>query len=102
MKRKNPQQPLVTAVIAVTVLVVGLYAYKFAPNSRMTLSGNPEDWAKFGEYVGGSLGAFFGLIAFVSVLISIRVGREANAEAAKAHVNELRPWVTLKRQCSTI
>jgi hypothetical protein len=80
--------------VAVTGLVLGLYVFVFAPGSWFSLSRDPEDWAKFGEYVGGSLGALYGLLAFAGVLVTINLTREANREARRAHLNEQRPWVT--------
>jgi hypothetical protein len=47
-----------------------LYVARFAPGSR-GFSQNPADWADFGEYLGGALGAIFGLFAFIGVLITI-------------------------------
>jgi hypothetical protein len=35
------------------------------------LSHDAEDWTKFGEYLGGTLGGIFGLLAFIGVLITI-------------------------------
>jgi len=42
----------------------------FAPGTR-GFSRNAEDWAKFGEYLGGTLGGIYGLLAFIGVLITI-------------------------------
>jgi hypothetical protein len=41
----------------------------------MTLSHSSDDWAKFGEFTGGSLGALYGFLAFVGVLITIQIQR---------------------------
>lgn len=57
------------------LVVLGPYLYAFGPSSWFTLSRYPEDWAKFGEYVGGSLGSFFGLLAFGGVLVTLREQR---------------------------
>jgi hypothetical protein len=70
--------------IAVTALVVvlGLYCYAFAPDSWFTLSRDSEQWARFGEYVGGTLGSAFGLLAFGGVLFTIREQRR------QSHIEE--------------
>src|SRR5258708_21441566 len=47
-----------------------LYVARFSPGSHC-FSQNPADWAEFGEYLGGTLGAIFGLFAFIGVLITI-------------------------------
>jgi hypothetical protein len=59
------------AVVAVAI-VLGAYFYVFAPRAWFTFSRDSEEWARFGEYVGGSLGAVFGLLAFGGVLFTIR------------------------------
>jgi hypothetical protein len=38
---------------------------------------SPGDWAEFGEYLGGTLGAAFGFLAFIGVLINIVLQRRA-------------------------
>ena len=55
--------------------VVWMYFHHFAPHSY-GLSARQEDWAAFGEYVGGTLGGVFGLFAFIGVLITIVLLRE--------------------------
>jgi hypothetical protein len=65
---------LTIAVVALAV-VLGLYFYRFAPGSWFTLSKDSEEWARFGEYAGGTLGAAFGLLAFGGVLFTIREQR---------------------------
>lgn len=52
------------------IAVVLLYVYAFG---RDTLSHLPSDWAEFGEYVGGTLGAVYGFLAFIGVLVTIRI-----------------------------
>lgn len=63
---------LISAAIGLAI-VLGLYAITFARVSWLTLSPNPEDWARFGEFVGGSLGAFYGFLALVGVLLTIKI-----------------------------
>jgi len=52
--------------------VVGVYIWIFAPSSGWTLSRDSEQWARFGEYVGG----IFGVAAFVGVLVTIYIQRQ--------------------------
>jgi hypothetical protein len=61
----------VAAALAFVVVVVA-YVLRFGPNG---LSRNAADWADFGEYVGGTLGGFFGLLAFIGVLFSMQQQR---------------------------
>lgn len=60
---------LPVAVIA-PILVVLAYVLVFAHDP---MSDRPGDWAEFGEYIGGTLGAFYGFLAFVGVLATIRI-----------------------------
>ena len=53
---------------------VGAYIWRFGPSHG--LSQNAADWAEFGEYVGGTLGGFFGLLAFIGVLFSMAQQRD--------------------------
>jgi len=53
-----------------------VYVWRFAPGSG-GLSMSPGDWAEFGEYLGGTLGAAFGFLAFIGVLINIVLQRRA-------------------------
>lgn len=56
------------------LLVVGIYFGTFGAGSP-GVSHDPEKWAQFGEYVGGSLGASFGFLAFLGVLVTLRSQR---------------------------
>ena len=49
-------------------LVMYLYLLRFW---RYEFSPDPARWAEFGEYIGGTLGGIFGLLAFIGVLITI-------------------------------
>lgn len=57
------------------VLVIGIYVHIFAPDFSASLSRDGEQWAWFGEYVGGTLGPTFALLAFGGVLYTIREQR---------------------------
>jgi hypothetical protein len=50
------------------IVVLGVYAFAFRGRG---ISSDPENWARFGEYIGGSLGAFYGFLAFIGVLVTI-------------------------------
>lgn len=56
------------------LLVVGIYFGTFGAGSP-GVSHDPEKWAQFGEYVGGSLGASFGFLAYLGVLVTLRSQR---------------------------
>jgi hypothetical protein len=70
MKRSQIKLPWFAMASVAAVLSVGLYFLRFGPGSR-GLSGDTEDWARFGEYAGGVLGIF----AFIGVLVTIHLQR---------------------------
>jgi hypothetical protein len=74
MKPFRTNSLLVTALIALAIVLFA-YACRF---HSLELSHDPEDWAKFGEYAGGTLGAAFGLLAIVGVLLTIEESREGH------------------------
>jgi len=68
---------------ALAVLVLGAYVGRFA---RYGLSWRTEDWARFGEYVGG----VFGVLAFAAVLITVELQRRQLRQLGEqATVDEL-------------
>jgi hypothetical protein len=74
------------SLAALASLVVVAYAYKFAPGSNGALASDTEEWARFGEYIGG----FFGVFAFVGVLITVEVQRQQLSQLkAQATIDEL-------------
>lgn len=72
--RKLFRRFFAVAVVAL-LIVVGTYFLMFARGSGFALSQDTEEWARFGEYVGGTLSAIFGLLAFAGVLLTIREQR---------------------------
>lgn len=84
MKHLRINALLVAGLIALVIVLLA-YAWRF---HSYDISSDPEDWAKFGEYVGGTLGAIYGLLAIVGVLITV-------AESRESHRNELRPWIQI-------
>jgi hypothetical protein len=50
---------------------VGLYAWTFGPNTGWYPSTHTEDWARFGEFVGG----VFGMLALLAVLVTVELQR---------------------------
>ncbi len=49
--------------VVIEAYLLRFWRYEFSPD--------PARWAEFGEYVGGTLSGFFGLLAFIGVLITI-------------------------------
>src|SRR5271168_2706296 len=70
-------------------VVVGVYAWKFAPGSG-GLSPAPEDWARFGEYVGG----VFALLAFAGVLYTVELQRR-QLELQRQQIRQLSDQATV-------
>ncbi len=77
---------LLIPAAVVTVIVVGAYVLTFAPGAHWKLSHDAEQRARFGEYVGGTLGGTYGFLAVVGVLLTIRA---QNAEAKIAELQRL-------------
>lgn len=50
------------------VLAVGAYALTVGMAAGYDISNDGNDWAAFGDYVGGVLGTIFGALAFIVVL----------------------------------
>lgn len=71
LKTKTIVMLFVAAAVLATVLVTGLYFISFAPGSRFDLSGANQDWGIFGDYIGGTLGTVFSLLAFFGVLCTV-------------------------------
>jgi hypothetical protein len=61
----------VAAAVLATALVAGLYFISFSHGSRFELSNANLDWGLFGDYVGGTLGTVFSLLAFFGVLCTV-------------------------------
>lgn len=56
------------------LVVFGLYMYNF---SYLGLSPNQEDWAQFGDYMGGTLNPMLAFFAFIGLLYTIRIQSSA-------------------------
>jgi hypothetical protein len=61
---------LVILALALTSLLVVIAVYRWRFGS--SLSDSSEEWARFGEYLGGVLGPLFSLFALVGVLWTIK------------------------------
>jgi uncharacterized membrane protein len=62
------------------LLLIGLYFYKFPGG----LSARPEDWAVFGDYVGGVLSPILAFASLIVVLVSLYESRIQAAEERRA------------------
>jgi hypothetical protein len=65
-------------------VVVGAYILNFAPGSGGRLSQATEDWAQFGEYVGG----VFALLAFAGVVYTVELQRR-QLELQRQQIDQL-------------
>lgn len=70
-KTKTIVMLFVAAAVLATTLVAGLYFISFAPDSRFSVSSTNQDWGIFGDYIGGTLGTAFSLLAFFGVLCTV-------------------------------
>jgi hypothetical protein len=77
MKPRKPSlAPIVTlsvAALACLAVVVGLYLHHFTGE----FSTDDEQWARFGEYVGGVLGPLYSLLALIGVLWTLQLQRQS-------------------------
>jgi hypothetical protein len=69
-------RPYITAAAIAAVAVLTIYALTVGRAADFNFSHNAKDWADFGEYVGGSLGATYGLLAFIGVMLTIKGAEE--------------------------
>lgn len=60
------------AVLAIVVVVL-LYVWRFARQSGFALATETSAWAQFGDYLAGTLGPAFALLAFLGVLLTLRL-----------------------------
>ncbi len=81
---------LLGIAILALVVAVGAYAFNFAGPAGHLFSRNIEDWVRFAEYLGGTLGPIYGLLAFLGVLITIRLqGRQIDDLRAQSEQQAL-------------
>jgi hypothetical protein len=74
---------LLAAALIIFCVVAFSYFLRFGVGNY-SLSKDGKDWAEFGEYMGGTLGGFFGLFAFIGLLITIAQQRADNKRTVKA------------------
>src|SRR5438067_1862125 len=86
---------LLTSAVVVTI-VVSVYSH-YMPGQ---ISDQDEHWARFGEYLGGTLGPVFGFLAFVGVLLTLWVQSKQHDETSRA-LNEQRDSIQLQNFEST-
>jgi len=87
---KRSTAATIAAIAVAAILVVLAYVQRFAVGPGISTSPNSSDWANFGDYVGGTLGALFGFFAFAGVLITIFLQRrQLHHEQAKAEIEEI-------------
>ena len=79
-----------TVSLLATLLILSLYFFTFAPKSGYTFSGQNQDWAQFGDYLAGTLGTVFSLLAFVGVLFTIWFqARQLDLASNQANLEEI-------------
>jgi hypothetical protein len=82
------------AAIVAATLMIAAYIANFAFET-LRFSGDPDDWGVFGDYIGGTLGTFFGFAAFVGVLVTIAIQRQQLEHARKqAYLDELQRFLS--------
>ena len=74
------RKPWLVTLGLLAAAVLAAYAYNFGPASGWHPSARTEDWARFGQYIGG----IFGFLAFIGVLGTIQMQRR-QLEWQQAH-----------------
>ncbi|MCG9083394.1 putative phage abortive infection protein, partial [Laribacter hongkongensis] len=70
-EQKEPNYAGITSIAGAILLVTVIaYVVNFSSNG---LSGDPEEWSQFGDYIGGTLGASFGFITLMALLYTIKL-----------------------------
>lgn len=67
---------LLGLAVATTFVAQGVYLYKFGSLRDPTLSPSLETWGQYGDYLGGTLGTYFGFLAFLGVLVTVMIQRQ--------------------------
>lgn len=62
---------LLALAVLTTWFVQGIYLYKFSDLTRVELSSDQAVWGQYGDYLGGTLGTYFGFLAFIGVLFTV-------------------------------
>lgn len=65
-----------TPIISLSPLIVYFLMFGVSNGEITNLSSNLEDWARFGSFIGGTVGTIFAALAFTSVFISLREQRK--------------------------
>lgn len=90
MRRRLLLFLLLLLPVIFSVLVFGLYFYKFGTLAHPTLSPSLTEWGQFGDYVGGTLGTYFALLAFCAAWLAVWFQHEQLLLArARVEVDEL-------------
>lgn len=86
-KIKCLQRKVCIIILVVALLVFGLYFYKF----NGELSGNPDSWSSFGDYVNGMLTPILTLInLFVFIRMTVAISSIENRRTMNAMTIESR------------
>lgn len=90
-------------LLGVAIVAVVLIAYVIQFGDR-GFSNATTDWAAFGEYVGGTAGGLFGLLAFVAVLMTLRMQQhQLNELKRQASIEEIqRLLASVSRSVDTL
>jgi len=57
---------LIVFLFSILSLLIAVFLYYSHFNAGVGLSNNPTDWGTFGDYLGGVLNPFFGLLTLIS------------------------------------
>jgi hypothetical protein len=60
-----------TIAVSALLVAVGLYVVWFGRPVGFRFSAHAEDWSRFAEYLGGTLGPVYSLLAFLGVLMTV-------------------------------
>lgn len=93
---------LIGFTLIVAALTVGVYVAHFAlvPDSR--LSNDPEDWAAFGDYLGGILNPIVAFSALMLLARSVGIQKRELAETKRAIQEQARHAEDMVRLNATV
>jgi hypothetical protein len=82
---------LLTAAVLAALLVHGAYLYELGSPQ---LSASSEEWANFGDYVGGTLGTYFSFFAFIGVVATLMLQqRQLEQIQRQAKLDEIQRYL---------
>lgn len=81
---------LFVSAVLCAFAVVAVFIREFGHNAP----GQPEDWAHFGDYIGGVLNPIIGIITVLLIVLTLATTRKEAADARKEMKSQLAHFKT--------